>query len=125
MIAKQFSKYSLVGVINTITDFLIFTILISLIGINVYIANTLAFIAAVTQSYILNHRWTFRQKTHNHTVLRYLKFVAINAGGVVISTIVLFFTAEFMHPLIGKLCAAVLVVIWGFTLSKIYIFNQD
>lgn len=57
---KQFSRYSLIGLFNTALHWLVFAIVVSL-GFSQTLANGLGFITAVTGSYLLNSKITFKK----------------------------------------------------------------
>nr|WP_092389551.1 GtrA family protein [Halopseudomonas salegens] len=50
--ANTFLRYSSVGVLNTVLHWSIFLLLVSLFGISQAISNTIAFMAAVSFSYL-------------------------------------------------------------------------
>ena len=64
----QLIKFALVGVLNTLVDFLVYTLLVLVFGIsenNVFMIGLFTLIAyacGVLNSFILNTRWTFRQE---------------------------------------------------------------
>lgn len=61
----QFIKFSLVGVSNTLLSLAIYYILI-LFEVNYILANTIAFIISVLNSYIWNNRFVFRKRVSGH-----------------------------------------------------------
>lgn len=61
----QFIKFSLVGVSNTIISLAIYYILV-LFEINYILANTLAFIISVLNSYYWNNRFVFKKSESGH-----------------------------------------------------------
>lgn len=115
-------RYSLVGVVNTATDFAVFSLLYYCVGFGPLWANSLAFAVAVSQSYFVNACWTFRQKRAALSTKAYVYFVAINLGCLVISNTTIYLLHEITSPLLAKLMAAGIVLIWGFLLSRKYVF---
>ncbi|NIK76931.1 putative flippase GtrA [Paenibacillus castaneae] len=58
MVAAQFIKFNLIGLLNTAIDFLIFTLLIWF-GTYYLLAQLLAYSAGMINSLVLNNRYTF------------------------------------------------------------------
>ena len=127
---REIIRYSVVGVVNTISDFTIFSVLYFLFGVHVLVANTLAFLFAVSQSYLLNKTWTFREHGTSAEVgsrpgKKYFLFVAINMGGLCLSNATVYLLVDYYPALVAKIAAAVLVLIWGFFLSRRYVFQLN
>lgn len=57
---QQFSRYSLIGVFNTLLHWVVFAIIVSF-GFSQAAANGWAFAVAASVSYLLNSRFTFQQ----------------------------------------------------------------
>ncbi|AEG32179.1 GtrA family protein [Thiomicrospira cyclica] len=58
--AKKFSRYTLIGLLNTAVHWIVFALVVSL-GFSQAIANGLGFLTAVTGSYLLNSKITFNK----------------------------------------------------------------
>lgn len=67
--AVQFLKVATIGVVNTLTFFVIFNILRSNTELARWVAVSIAFAIATLVSYVLNRRWTFQLK-EGHVVFR-------------------------------------------------------
>ena len=65
----QFLKVAAIGVVNTVTFFVIFNILRANTELARWIAVSIAFAIATLVSYVLNRRWTFKLR-EGHVVLR-------------------------------------------------------
>ena len=72
-IFHQFSKFALVGMLNTIVGYLIFFILVSFM--NYILAIIIGHFLAVTHSYLWNRYWVF--PSQNHTVMEFIKFNSV------------------------------------------------
>jgi len=119
----QLVRYSLVGVGSTITDFAIFAVAWGVLCCPPTVANVLAFMFAVTQGFYLNATWTFHSSGSEISAKSYFKYVAVNLGCLLISTLTIFFFSEMIGPMLAKLSSTVLVLAWGFCLSKRIVFN--
>src|SRR3972149_1639570 len=76
---KQFIKFSMIGVVNTAVDFCVYVLLARIAGMYFLVANFFAVLIAMTLSFFLNRRWTFRN-TDPRIKRQYLKFVMVNIG---------------------------------------------
>lgn len=72
----QFLKFALVGVLNTVVDFLVFQLLNLTLGWT-YLAQVIGYSAGVLNSYFCNSRWTFR-KEHQRSAREAAAFVVVN-----------------------------------------------
>ena len=57
---RSFIRFNLVGILNTLVDFVVFTLLIS-IGLSNSLSQCLSYSAGIANSYVLNRKWTFAQ----------------------------------------------------------------
>ena len=117
-------KYAVVGVGNTATDFLVFAILVYSMQIDSLVANGCAFAVAVTQGYLLNACWTFRDPDLGLSWKRYVSFVAVNLGGVAASMLTLFLLQDYIGPLAAKLSSVFFVFAWGYLMSRRFVFGK-
>lgn len=65
MDVKQFIRYVIVGVMNTLTTLVVILLCKSMIGINPWVSNALGYIAGVINSFVWNKTWVF----HSHSGL--------------------------------------------------------
>lgn len=122
---KQGASYALVGIINTATDFAVFSLLFYYLNLGIIYANTAAFFIAVVQSYILNTKWTFKEKeSERRTHKKFILFFTVQLGALTVSNIVIWSFSSFAHPLLCKLAATIASFIWGFFLSKKFVFDN-
>ncbi|BCZ45418.1 hypothetical protein psyc5s11_14850 [Clostridium gelidum] len=70
------SRFSIVGVLNTLIDFVTFTIINSWFGINYTTSQMSGYSVGVVNSYIFNKNWTFEDKDANKKIVHeFLKFI--------------------------------------------------
>ena len=122
-ISQGFIRFGLVGIINTAVDLGVFTLLYRGVDLDPLVANVIAFFLAVTNSYLLNHHWTFRRPDNAMSFSAYVRFVALNAGGLLIGTLAILLLGKYMPLEFAKLIAAGLTLLWNFTSSKLFVFN--
>ena len=79
----SFSKFSMVGLLNTGIDFISFAILYSALDLHYLPSQAIAYTAGVLNSFVCNKLWTFQNRSHQ--VFRQMtKFVIINAISLLI-----------------------------------------
>ena len=122
---KQFIKFSVVGLSNTILDFSIYIILTREFYIHFLVANAIAFIVAVSWSYLANKWWTFRDKSTS-TKSQYSKFIVISLIGLGINEGILSLLVIYvgLWDLLAKLGAVVIVVFWNFWANRTWTFKE-
>ena len=116
---KLFSRYFSVGVLNTAIHWLCFSALLSLMSMNQAISNLIAFCVAVTFSFFVNAKWTFKSKA---TTGRYVAFV-IFMGCVATLT---GYIADRLHApaLITLMAFSGFSLVAGFIYSKFIVFRD-
>ncbi len=125
----QFTRYVIIGVVNTALDFGIYTLLTrtSEFWMNHYLwANALAFMLVVTWSFFWNKHWTFKNRESRHAQ-QYAKFVFATVTGIAIAEGVLYLgVAEFgLHDILSKVLAAPFVVVWNFLAYRLWAFRAS
>lgn len=122
---RQFIKFGLVGFLNTLIDYILFTAFFYLLDIHYLYANAMSFTIAVTNSYLLNRRWTFRSDNPNWRA-EAAKFLTVNIIGLGLSEIILFILVEHfqMYQLLAKAMAIVVVLFWNFTGTRFWAFRK-
>ncbi|MEK9656976.1 MAG: glycosyltransferase family 2 protein [bacterium] len=78
---NYFIKFSLVGFIGLIVDMGIFAILFNKYQIDIRLATSIAFSIAVTNNYLLNKRWTFKNRCP-YNMKEYGSFIMISLTGL-------------------------------------------
>jgi len=116
---KQFTLYSLIGVLNTALHWVCFGVLYSL-GVSQAISNLVGFLFASLFSFVVNSKVTFKKELH---LGRYLVFVLGMAG---ISLGIGFASDRYeLHPIVTLLSFSIISLIFGFLWSKYVVFKGD
>ena len=74
--AVQFIKFAVVGVFNTLVDFLVFQAFNLLVGLT-YLAQIVGYCCGVANSYLWNSSWTFRD-TRTRSAREVVTFLLVN-----------------------------------------------
>ena len=117
-------SFALVGAVNTLVDLGIFSIAWMVLGLSPLLANVLAWLVAVSGSYIMNCFTTFAAEFGRKVELRtYVGFVGSGIGGLLAGTSILFVAAMFVPILAAKFMALVASFALNFSLSHLVIFR--
>jgi putative flippase GtrA len=136
---KQFSKFVIVGGINTGIDFFVLYVLVKVTGvtsgIELFILNAISFSVAVVNSYFMNKYWTFEDKSKTEQEsFKFSQFFIISIIGIGINGGILTLITGNVSPLFGlskelwvlaaKLAATGFSLIWNFVGYKIFVFRK-
>jgi putative flippase GtrA len=123
MVAKMVS-FGIIGLGNTVIDLAIFSLAYKVLGLPLVPANVLAWMVAVSGSYVMNTMITFRAESGR--VLRrkdYFSFVASGILGVIATTTTLVVLSNFMPVLYAKLASILAGFVVNFTMSHFVVFR--
>lgn len=88
---NKFFRFSIVGFLGTITNLLIFWIIVDYLKKPANAGSIIAFIFAVTQNYFLNHFWSFQEysKRLKPSFVGYFKFISVSLIGLGVNLVIL------------------------------------
>jgi putative flippase GtrA len=117
-------SFGMIGVVNTLVDLGVFLIALNVFALPLVPANVLAWLVAVTGSYVMNSFITFAHESGRQLRLRdYGGFVASGIAGVVTNTTVLVIASYWMPVLSAKLLAILASFLVNFSLSHFVVFR--
>jgi len=119
----QFIKFAVVGVLNSAIQYLVFLFLYSFTGTQYLLASIIGYVAGMTNSYILNRRWTFESR--NQKLLTELgRLVAVNlvSLGVNLGLLYLLVSTGVMIPQWAQVVAITGSTLVNFVLNKVWTF---
>ena len=123
LIAKM-GSFAVIGLANTFVDLGIFALAYQFFDVPLVPANVLAWMVAVSSSYVLNTMITFRVESGR--VLKskdYLRFVGSGILGVIANTTTLVLLSSIMSVLIAKLIALGVSFVVNFAMSHFVVFR--
>lgn len=122
-VSKMIS-FGVIGLGNTVIDLAIFTLAYKVLGLALVPANVMAWLVAVSCSYVMNTMITFRAESGR--VLRrkdYLSFVASGILGVIATTTTLVVLSNFIPVYAAKLASILAGFVVNFTMSHFVVFR--
>jgi putative flippase GtrA len=120
-ILAQMVSFGLIGFVNAAVDTTVFFLALATITSSLVVANSCAWVAAVSCSYLLNSRFTFA--VHQLRLGDYLMFAATQAGGFLAGTGILLLAAPHMPLLFAKVLAIGGGFLVNFTLARTIVFR--
>lgn len=119
---KQFVKYGLVGVVNTLLTFVSYWIIKAISG-NIDVANALSYALGMLCSFCLNKRWTFQSRGKRWKIEATLFFVGCAlCWGVQWMAFRLFLTM--LPEVVAQLAGMVVYTLLGFVFNKTVTFRK-
>jgi putative flippase GtrA len=121
---EKFIKFGFIGIINTAITIASYAFLVYVMDVNFIIANIIAYMLGMINSYIWNKNWVFRVKESNLGI--YVKFFVINLAMLGLNSLGLFILVDTYHlnKLIAQLVVVGLGMVLNFFLTKTWAFAQ-
>lgn len=117
---KQFSKYTLIGILNTLVHWLVFFILHNQLDFSQSNSNLFAFAVAVVFSFFMNAKFTFQAQTN---IRRFMSFTLFMAT---VSWLVGYAADSFQLPALLTLVSfSAISLVLGFLYAKFIVFEGD
>jgi putative flippase GtrA len=124
---KKVFSFGVIGGVNAVVDLAVFLLALHYLTSSLVIANVLAWMVAVSGSYVLNSFITFA--TESGRVLRwrdYLTFAASGVLGVIANTTTVVVAVEYLHlPVVAaKILAIGAGFLVNFSMSHFVVFRK-
>lgn len=136
-----FIKFCIVGATGTLIDFFAFFFALRVLELPLWAATGFGFVLAVTNNFLLNKFWTFRQGRRGMRK-QLIKFVLVSLGGLALSVVSVYLLVLTIEGVAGfayywasgvvsdttagiaKLTASAIVLMWNFLLNKHWTFRE-
>ncbi len=134
---SRFSKFIVIGVVNTIVDLSILNFILLIIPFKTayifFVARSFSFIVATLGSYLLNKHIVFSDRNREYNKKQFLSFVSLNSVSFIINIILstyafvllapLFITYPHLHSTVSSLFGPVIVSLLNYFLYHKVIFK--
>lgn len=120
----RFIKFGLVGILNTLINWILFIIL-NILGLYYIISNIIAYSISTLNSYLWNSNWVFKYGGDNLKETS-LKFIILNIIGLTLNTIILYLLVDIvgLRKLIALIITTGIVMILNYFINKIWVFKK-
>lgn len=125
-VALKALSFGLVGIVNSVVDFTVFSFAYYYLALPIIAANTLAWAVAVTGSYVMNSHITFAAESGRRLAAkRYFGFVLSQVAGFLANTATVWCLVELVHvpAWSAKVAAIIVSFIVNFSLSHFLVFK--
>ena len=129
----QFIGFALVGVTNTAISFAVYSLLLKFIpffniGRNYIIANAIAFVVSVTNSFIWNNKYVFKKGSGEtrSLALTYIKtFLSYGITGLLLANVLLYFAVNNFgwNKYLANLVIIIITIPINFIMNKLWAFS--
>lgn len=123
---KGISRFSIVGVLNTLMDFAVFTLLHSLFGVGYAVSQIAGYSFGVVNSFIFNKNWTFGDRNANKKTSHELfQFIMVNLISLIITIMSMkFLVNNFeINVYVSKIIVTLIAQVTNFLGYKLWVFN--
>jgi len=119
-----FFKFGVVGSLNTIIDFIVYTVLTA-VGINYLLSQILSYSCGLLNSYFVNRKWTFKQK-EKASLKEFGRFLAVNVVTLLLTLLLLhiFYRELGVNLLLSKLIVTAIGTIFNFIGTRLLVFTK-
>ncbi len=125
-VALKAVSFAVVGLVNSVVDFSVFSFGYYYLVLPIIAANALAWVVAVTGSYVLNSTITFaRESGRKLTVRSYFSFALSQVAGFLANTVTVWCLVELLHvpAWAAKVAAIAVSFVVNFSLSHFLVFR--
>jgi putative flippase GtrA len=127
-------SFGTIGLVNTVVDFTVFWVSVQRLAMPIVLANVVAWLVAVSASYVMNSFITFARESGRKLRWRsYFAFAVSGIAGLVANTAGLLIALKFLPLLLtdpdhrlatAKICAILLSFLVNFSLSHFVVFRR-
>lgn len=126
--SPEMLSYLVFGVLTTLINILLAGLLYDVLHWNLYVANTLAWVASVAFAFFTNKLFVFQSKSMAPAVLMWesMSFLGARLFSLGVDTLGMGLLVDLLHWnfWVAKILMNVIVVILNYIFSKLLIFNQ-
>ena len=129
---REYILYLVFGVLTTVVNYIVYIPLASFLGMEVTLANAIAWVAAVAFAYITNRKWVFESRADGAgNILR--EIGEFDLGRLItlgLEELILFVFIDLIHldsslwKIVIKLFASVITIVLNYVFSKFIIFKK-
>jgi putative flippase GtrA len=121
----QFVLYLFVGGISAVLDVGGFVAL-QYAGVGYIVASVLSFVAATVLNYFLSYVLAFNRGKHSPRS-EVIRFWLVSLVGLLINTLAMWLFVKVLGtpPIVGKVVAVPVVLVWNFVGRRLFVFHKD
>ena len=119
----QFTRFLIVGLISFTVDYGVFVLLLNVFGVQYVLASTVSFCLSLVLNYVLTLKFVFEAKPGRSLAKEFAVYLGLNIVALGLNQLILVVTVSAFgaSPLIGKLIATAVVLVYNFISRKLLI----
>ena len=119
----QIFKFTVVGGIATVIDFVFLYIFREFCHFPVLVSNTLSFCISVIYNYIASVKWVFDVNKDKNAKKQFIIFIIFSVLGLLLNNLIMWITVECLsiYYLLAKIIATAIVMVFNFVTRKIFL----
>jgi putative flippase GtrA len=130
---RSAARFGVVGVLGTLIDFTLFSVLNIQVGIPVLLANSLSYSAGIVNNYFFHRFWTYAQRSSAATIRQFSQFVGLSLSALALNNLMMMMLAPVLSKMIAnqalgalgaKICATALGMSWNFLANHLWTFRN-
>jgi len=127
---KQLIKFAITGGLGTITNLIIFFLLVDKLHLPEAPVMVFCFLVAGTQNYIINHKWSFARIMRDTalSIKKWFEFLCGALAGLAVNmavTILISHNFNLPYKVIAQACGILAGMFVNFTVSKLVVFKKQ
>ena len=124
MTKTQFAKFAIAGLIFAIFNIAVLYLFTDIFGVYYIFSSIIAFFLGSTGNFLLNKKWTFKERMRHDLFKKYIKAMSVNIAAVIITISLLFILTEFLNVyyLISQIIAMTVAFFANFIGNKKVVF---
>ncbi len=117
-------RYSIVGMSGTVLDLSLLFVLVEFLQWHVLSAAAVSFVAAATSNFVLNKKWTFKNRNKAYHQ-QYLKFFLVSVVGLLLTILLMFLLNIILGIwyLLAKALTSLIVLLWNYLGNRQWTFR--
>ena len=121
----QFVKYTVSGGVSFLIDSGLLFVLATYVQLHYIVAATLSFICGLIVNYLLAIYWVFDESKKESRKEELLIYGTIGVVGLALNDVIIYSLTEAtgIHFMVSKIVAAIIVLVFNFSLRKYYLFK--
>jgi putative flippase GtrA len=119
----QFLRFLVVGLVSFAFDYGLFFVLVTYGGVQYVLASTISFTSSLVLNYVLTLKFVFAARPGRNLAKEFAVYLVLNIVALGLNQAILFLSVDVLgaSPLVGKLIATAVVLVYNFVSRKLLI----
>ena len=116
------TKFSIVGAVNFALTFIVFTVMLKVLGVNYLLSLVAAWVVGMLFSYALNFTWVFKPEQKIQFKARFFRFFLASVLSISLNMLALSYIVEHtgFDPFYVQMALIPFIVIFNFSTAKFW-----